>query len=208
MLFIVISYENFCIFTSTQSAFVANAVMGSSIDAFVRSVPRHFAHYNDYSNPIYFQENILSATPNNKLSIDLIDQSGVSDQWLANRKIIFRRQRLFEILEIYIIGALVRVQRYKWDGFSALASTELSACDPSTNTYTLMIEEYARIVGMPEELLYKDLKLKLEADNITKFRITALAEKWKNKINQTTSFEEMDLIGPEMYQEFVSNSFI
>lgn len=207
MLYLIISYENLCIYTVVDSASVANALVASSIDTFVRAIsPANCSNY-DICTEEHFYNNVCKIATGKGMIMES-SENDVSKEWLINRNILRARKNIFKVWEIYTANALVRVQRYQWGGFTALAASELEKCDLKNQKYTIMIEEFARIVDLPIDQFCKDLKLKLEADNITKFRITALAEKWKNKINHARSKQDLSTIVPEMHQEFNSNSFI
>lgn len=209
MIYLIAGYENFCVYTATGSPLIANALIGSSIDAYTRLLtPHHAKEYELAKDPNFFYKNVIKVSARGDMQLSTLANTEISEQWLENRKILQRRRQLFTIWENYITGALVRVQRYKWEGFTSIASTELNLCNIENNQYTIMIEEYARAVELPVELAYKDLKQRVESDNITKFRLTALAEKWKYKINQTSTDSEFQLIVPEMTQEFQGNSFV
>lgn len=207
MRYLIISYENLCVYTLVDSATIANAIAGSSIDTFIRAInPANCPNY-DICTDDYFYDNVCKIATG-KGEIMKSSKDDVSKEWLLNREILQARKNIFKVWEIYTANALIRVQRYKWDGFTSLAESELAKCDLQNQKYTIMIEEFARIIDLPIDQFCKDLKLKLEADNITKFRITALAEKWKHKINNSRSRQDLSSIVPEMHQEFNSNSFI
>jgi hypothetical protein len=155
----------------------------------------------------YFYKDVYKVATG-KNSIMPSSKNDVSKEWLVNQEILRARRNIFKVWESYTANALIRVQRYQWDGFTALANSQLEKCDVSNDKYTIMLEEFARVVELPVDQFCKDLRLKLEADNITKFRITALAEKWKHKINSAQSKQDFTTIIPEMHQEFNSNSFI
>lgn len=207
MRYLIISYENLCVYTVVDSPIIANALVGSPIDSFVRAIsPATCPEYSLCTDEYFYNDVYKIATGKN--SIMLSSKDDVSKEWLVNREILRARRNIFKVWESHTANALIRVQRYQWDGFTALANSQLEKCDVSNEKYTIMLEEFARVVELPVDQFCKDLQLKLEADNITKFRITALAEKWKHKINSARSREDLTTIVPEMHQEFNSNSFI
>ena len=207
MLYLIISYENLCVYTVVDSPIIANAIVGSSIDAYILAITPASCRDYELCTDEYFYNNVCKIA-NGKANIMMSSKDSVSEEWLINREILRTRKNIFKVWEIFTANALIRVQRYQWDGFTALARSELEKCNLSNNNYTMMIEEFATTVNLPIDQFCKDLKLKIEADDITKFRITALAEKWKSKINSARKKSEFVVIVPEMYQEFNSNSFI
>lgn len=207
MRYLIISYENLCVYALVDSPIIANAIAGSSIDTFVRAITPTSCPDYELCTEEYFQNNVLKVATG-KGNIMKSSEEEVSKEWLVNREILKARYKIFKVWESYTANALIRVQRYQWSGFTAVASSELEKCDLANNKYTIMIEEFARVVDLPIDQFCKDLRLKLEADNITKFRITALAEKWKTRINNSRTRQELTSIVPEMFQEFNSNSFI
>ena len=207
MRYLIISYENLCVYTVVDSPIIANALAGSSIDSYVRAISPVTCPEYDLCTDEYFYKDMYKVATG-KGNIMPSSKDDVSKQWLINREILRARNNIFKVWESYTANALIRVQRYQWDGFTALARAELEKCDAANKKYTIMLEEFARVVDLPIDQFCKDLRLKLEADNITKFRITALAEKWKTRINSARSREDFSTIVPEMHQEFNSNSFI
>jgi len=205
MHYLVVSHENFCVYTSTNRLVTANALASSSIDCFVRGITPFVNNYEKFKNRTEFYDNVWK---NDKRSGQLvpIDPTQVSESWLINREIIKRRHILFGIWETHTGNALLRVDTTKWTAFSAVADIEITKCDPSKGFYTLMIEEYARIVERPVEQVFAELSLKIETENITKFRITALAEKFKDMINQAITQEELDIVRMQIYTEFWGNA--
>lgn len=206
MHYLVISHENFCVYTCTHRLVTANALASSSIDCFVRGItPFAVANFDKFKYPKEFYENVWK---NDKRSGQLIsiDPSQVSESWLINREIIKLRHNLFNVWETYTGNALLRVDSTKWTAFSAVADAEIKRCDSNQGIFTPMIEEYARISERPVEQVFAELSLKIETENISKFRITALAEKFKDMINQSTTQEELDKIRTQMYIEFWGNA--
>ena len=89
-----------------------------------------------------------------------------------------------------------------------MAQEALDASNPVTGEYSILIQEYARTLEQPIELAYKELKLRIDSDNITKFRVSALEEKWKNRINACVTKEEIELTRQAMVRELWLNSLI
>ena len=205
-LYLVVSHENFCIYTCSRRHITANALAAGSVDCFVRAVNPHMLNnFDKFKNPKEFYDNVWK---NDKRTGQLVsvDSTQVSESWLANRELLRRRHIIFGAWESYTISALLRVDTTKWPAFSAVADTELKNCDPKNNIYTPMIEEYARISERSVEQVFDELKLKIETENITKFRVTALAEKFKDMINQATTQSDLDTIRHQMYVEFWGNA--
>jgi hypothetical protein len=71
-----------------------------------------------------------------------------------------------------------------------------------------MIEEYAIVLGVPCNDAYKELKFVIESDNMIKFRIQALSEKWKRVINNTVDVESFNIIKQGIIRDFWFNASI
>jgi hypothetical protein len=71
--------------------------------------------------------------------------------------------------------------------------------------FTPAIHEYARILEMSEQEAFKELTLQTETQIMKKFRIQALAEKWKRKINTCYTKDEIEAVKKQMNREFITN---
>lgn len=211
MRYLLISWENYCVFGATHRIVTANAIIeGLGSHAYIRGVTPLRVGEDDYkiiTTPGSFVKNIYKMT-DVATNFSVVDPVSVGPEWLRYRTIIQNRLHLFNIWESFVSGTLARTHRYKWDEFHTMATLELAKCDPRNNIYTPVLEEYARTLEQPCDIVYKELKLRTETDTITRFRITALAEKWKRKINQVVSKEENTQLITQMRQEFWTNSFI
>jgi hypothetical protein len=145
---------------------------------------------------------------NKNNSFSEVDPSNVSESWKKQREVLFLRQNIFVHWETLTSNSLIRLSRHKWGEFDSYMETELKNCDPVKNEFSHILEEYARIVELPVDLAYRELKLRIESDNSVKFRIQALAEKWKKKINQGETSDELAAIRTNMIKEFWLNSMI
>jgi len=209
MHYLVVSHENFCVYTSTSQLVIANALASSSIDCFIRGVTSfNLNNYNKFTNPKEFYENIWKNDYRAQYNLVPVDPSQVNENWLKNREIIKRRHILFSVWDSHTSNALARVDTTKWPAFSAVAETEIKQCDSDKGIFTPMIAEYARISERPVAEVFDELKLKIETENLAKFRITALAEKFKDKINQAITQEDMDQVKAQMYIEFWGNAIL
>lgn len=208
MKYLILSTENQCIYTMTPRVITANALVSGDGDSLIKGVTKgNSVDFHKIKNREMFYEKIYMVE-NKRNSIVEIPSEHVSDSWKRQRDILFLRQEIFYNWETYTATSLARITRHKWDHFDVMAENELAKCNPSNNEFTWIIEEYARVMEVPADRAYKELKLRIESDNITRFRITALAEKWKNKINQGETPEEFSVIKREMVKEFWLNSSI
>jgi desulfoferrodoxin (superoxide reductase-like protein) len=203
VLYIVISYENFCVHTCSHNLTTANALACSSIDCFVQGIFPQNPIYNQITSRNFFYDKIWKS--DGKDGLTEIDKGQVSETWLNEREVIRLRQELFGIWEGWTNNALARVESTKWSSFSVVAQMELEKCDIKNNKYTPMIEEYARAREMDISAAVAELSLQVETEHTMKFRITALAEKYKDKINKVTTRPELREVGELMHQEFWGN---
>lgn len=192
----------------TPRVITANALVSGDGDSLIKGVTKgNSVDFHKIKNREMFYEKIYMVE-NKRNSIVEIPSENVSDSWKRQRDIIFLRQEVFYNWETYTTTSLARLTRHKWDHFDVMAENELAKCNPGNNEFTWIIEEYARVMEVPVDRAYKELKLRIESDNITRFRITALAEKWKIKINQCEAPEEFDVVKRDMLKEFWLNSSI
>lgn len=206
--YLIASLENTSIYLMTPSIITANALVSGSGDSIIKV----FTAYNsvDYNiiNRNMFTEKIYSINQNLGNTFVEMPEEHVPASWRETRDVLLIRQLLFGRWESFTKQALARQTRHQWAEFDFIAMEQIKESNPSSNTYTWMLEEYARIVEMPVDRAYKELKLRLESDLMTKFRIQALAEKWKDKINQVTMQQQVEDVRREMGREFWQNSSI
>jgi uncharacterized protein (DUF4415 family) len=186
----------------------ANALVSGDGDSVIIAVTTgNSTDYNKMVDRQTFYKKIYQIDKRTMLLSEVLETS-VSDGWLRQRNILSLRQDAFYTWETFTAAALARCTRYKWDQFDQLATRELDKCDPSNNQFTMMLEEYARVMEIPVDQTYKELKLRIESDNIQKFRIQAMTEKWKDKINNATELDEMNHLRKDMIRDFWLNSSI
>ena len=206
--YLIASLENTSVYLMTPSVITANALVSGSGDSIIKV----FTAYNsaDYGKITrnMFTEKVYSIDQKaGNIFVEMPDEH-VSASWKETRSTLLIRQHLFGRWESFTKQALARQTRHQWGEFDFVAMEQIKESDPSSNTYTWMLEEYARIVEIPVDRAYKELKLRLESDLMTKFRIQALAEKWKDRINQVTMQQQVEDVRREMAREFWQNSSI
>jgi hypothetical protein len=211
MRYLLVSWENYCIYGTTHRVVTANAIIeGLGSYAYIRGVTPLRVGTEDYkllNTPGYFATHVCKMT-DVATTFSEVPPENVGAEWLRIRALVQNRLHLFNIWESYVAGTMARTHRYKWDEFHTMACRELEKCNPSTDTYTPVFEEYARTLGQPCDIAYKELKLRTETDTLTRFRITALAEKWKRNINKVADKDQNTALINQMQQEFWTNSFI
>lgn len=206
--YLIASLENTSIYLMTPSVITANALVAGSGDSIIKV----FTVYNsiDYGKLTrgMFTDKVYSIDQKAGNSLVEMPDEHVTVSWKETRTILNIRQNLFGRWESFTKQALARQTRHQWSEFDFVAMEQIKQSIPSENQYTWMLEEYARIMEVPVDRAYKELKLRLESDLMTKFRIQALAEKWKDKINQVTMTQQVEDIRREMAREFWQNSSI
>ena len=135
-----------------------------------------------------------------------ITDSSVPEAFTVDQRIIQNRQDIFRIWGMLNTEVLSRNRSSYWDNFETEVYTQLGLCSPGNKQFTPMIEEYAYILGVDPEIAYKELKLKSDGERMLKFRITALAEKWKLKINSLSMSTELEQVKLDMIDDFRKNS--
>ena len=205
MIYLVISFENFCVYTMAKDVVIAIALVAGMPDSFVKGVSEfNSADYHKIISKKYFYNNIIQINKGRGTFTEVAPES-VSNEWKNNQTIIKLRQDLFAYWNTYVNSALTRSTKHAWRGFSDAVCRELDKCDPANKKYSILIDEYADIQDLPVDQAYKTLKLEIESDIITKFRITAFADKWKNVINQVATRQEVEDINQKMIIDFWSN---
>ena len=209
MRYLIGSSENDCIFTITNKPISATALAAGLLDSFIMGITpyTHKDLYNQITNREFFYPRVWS-TDKNMARLVSIDPAHVSTEWRSQRELIRARQNVFVVWESFTENALIRNQRHQWDQFASVAQQQIALCDAAVDQFTPMIEEYARCVDLSPAQALKELQLQSDSDNFSRFRITAMAEKWKQKINATTTVEEVSKIGPLMTRDFWRNASI
>jgi hypothetical protein len=207
MKYLILSMENFCVYTMIMSPTMANAIIGGDGDSMIRGIT--WANSPEYARATdrdWFYKGIWQIDNTNRFVE--VNESKVSATWLAQRDLLRMRQDLFFAWDTHLSNSLVRVVRHAWEHFDVTALAEIDKCNPETGQYSWIIEEYARIINQPVEKAFKELKLRIESDNNVRFRIQAMGEKWKNEINKVASYADADRVRKEMSREFWLNSLI
>lgn len=205
MKYLIVSMENDCVFTFTPRDITACALTEGDIDSVAVGLTyatSPVADYNFIKNRDQFYNKIYQYNYKTG-SIAEVAATSVSEQWKATQDVIRLRQEALFLWESLTANAALKSTKYKWDGFEFIAYSEIEKC--TSETYTEPVQEYARILEMTVEEAHKELKLQIETDIIKKFRIQALSEKWKRKINQCYTSDEIDQCKKQMHREFVSN---
>ena len=210
MRYLIGSTENNCVFTVSTRPINATALTSGLIDSFVTGITpcTHKDLYKQTADRDFFYTHIWSLDVKHGAKLTLANPAAVSSSWLALRELVRARQSMFTIWESFTASALVKSQRHQWDQFNTVAQEQIAQCDAGNNQFTPMIEEYARCLNLPPDQALKELQLQTESDNFSRFRITAMAEKWKQKINAATTVEQVAQIRSPMSRDFWQNAAI
>jgi len=204
--YLIVSLENISILVMTESIVIANALISGSGDEIIRYIDPIISADYDIMTEEKFNEGFYTMDGKNRNRLVLLSDEYITDSLREKKKVLNFRKYLLEMLESFTASALVRQVRHKWSEFDLVAMEQIKQSDPATGNYTWMMEEYSRIMGMPVEHAYKELKIRIESDILTKFRVQALAEKWKDAINQTTSESDKSTIIAGMGRDFWKNN--
>lgn len=208
MKYLIISQENFCVYTWTSRVITANALIAGDGDSMIRGVTvSNCISYNTITDRDMFVNKVYQIN-NHRNELVEVPLSNVTDSWKEKQQLLRYKQDAFWNWESNINASLARTIKHTWDSFDVVAQRALESSNPTTGEYSILIQEYARTLEQPVELAYKELKLRIDSDNITKFRVSALEEKWKNKINACLTKEEIELTRQAMVRELWLNSLI
>jgi hypothetical protein len=208
MKYILVSMENWCIFTYTSSMHIANALATGAGDVVVSGLGRNSNKwYGKIKERDMFYEKVVMLDSKNR-NMQVVSADTVSDSWRDMQDLLRMRQRAFAHWETATCAALSKLEKHHWNYFDTICEQEIAKSNPDTDTYSLLLEEYARTMDQPVDHVYKDLKLRIESDNAAKFRVQALSDRWKNKINEAFTREELTATVQEMQREFWLNSRI
>jgi len=203
--YLIISMENYCVFTMDTDVVNANNTALSNFNSFVRPVSRlNFKEYDSINARTFFKDKIYKIEASAKKLTEM-NPDDISESWKTQRELIWLRQEGHAYLGMHHEIAISLTKTFHWDQFPTEALEEIKNCDPTTNSYTRLIEEYSRALDKPINHVYKELKLKLEGEQVVKFRISALTQKWKSLINKITTREELEFIKEGMITEFWVN---
>lgn len=84
----------------------------------------------------------------------------------------------------------------------------LAACDPREGNYHYSVTEYSQICGMSEAEAFKELSLYTENLQSLKIRTHAFVEYFSNKINRSTSIDQVNEIRQEITKKFIKDNYI
>jgi hypothetical protein len=212
MKYLVISNENNCVYTFTPRKNTAVALADGGGDAYALGVTyANMSKPSDFEmikNRDVFYDKIYQFDTGKTNSFMIVDQKNVSQSWLDRRNLLRARQEAFFAWETMVENANLYTTKNVWNDFDVYMENELGKCDVKEKSFSWVIEEWARIFNTSVEESYKELKLQSESNRIKKFRVEAMAEKWKRKINAMTSPDEVTNLRKEMNKEFWLNSWI
>jgi hypothetical protein len=211
MKYLILTADNKCIYTVTDSKIVATSLEAGDIDSFTIGIADR--EFNEMNKDGQFAKKVYQFVPAENYplfsrSFKEIDSATISQEWFAQQALLYKRQELFIQLEISMEMALLKTSRTWWTDFPVVAERQLSLCNFKQGEFTPMIEEYARILEMPVDQAYKELALQIESDNLARFKISGFGEKWKRIINNTYSIEELLTVRQNMVKDFWTNSRI
>lgn len=210
MKYLVVSAENLCVYTYSPRPVTAHAISAGIADSMVFGLTEmNSPHFNKFANRNFFHNKVwvLVLSPTG-ITLKERNQSEVTEDWVKNREIARARQNAFAIWETHTEHALARTNRRSWEPFTLIATQQLDMCKPEEGYYTKCIEEYAKVMMKPVDHVYKELKLQIDSDTNVKFRIQALADKWKDKINECDTQEQINKAKEYMLREFWTNSYL
>jgi hypothetical protein len=137
---------------------------------------------------------IVEETPSKKF-FDLVDlpKELVTEQWLAKRKLGNARADSLMVLEQRCERYLSRVKHFIGDEiFLNFLSRDLVKCNPTIDSYTPSIIEWADIANRTPAEAYQELTMYYESASISLMRIHALWTKYSEIINSTVDQTQME----------------
>ena len=200
--YLILSMENQCVYTMTRDQVTANALASSNINTVIRPITRYsFNDFDKLNNRDYFKDKIYKSEFKDRFLTE-IDPVLISQSWKNEKNAMYIRQDALTLLEVQYLFAITPVATFHSAEFSNEVWQEILLCNPEKDLYTRYIEEYARIIDKPVNQVYKELKLKIEGEKFIQFRVSALVERWKLKINQIQTQDDYNKVRDEMLNEF------
>ena len=115
----------------------------------------------------------------------------ITPEWVKKRRILMLKLEWIKNLENLVRSMTIKTSEYFGSSnFEGFLSTQLNKCDPSTNTYTSAIKDWAAIQDIPESAAFQELTIRSEHYGLTHMRNHAIYLKYVRKINQSNSAEE------------------
>ena len=200
--YLILSIENQCVFTMTRDPVVANALCSSDINTVIRPITRYnFNDFDKINNRDYFKDKIYKSEFRDKF-LSEVDVNLISQVWKDERESMRYKQDALTLLEVHYLSAITPAETAHNINFSNEAWQEIMLCDIEKGLYTRYIEEYSRILDKPIDQVYRELKLKIEGEKFIRFRVSALVERWKIKINEIKNHEDFIKVRDDMVNEF------
>lgn len=200
--FLLVDKETNFVYTHTTSQEISYALCeGVNNSLIVPLTERNNGLFSAISSLDYFHSKIIKWDHETRNLIEQ-DINFLSQDLKKNQQSIQIRRAAFYHWENLISIQISKTENSYWSEFENVCIRELDKCQPTENHYSYMIEDYADMLELPVYEVYKNLKNKIETNQILKFKIISLAERWKNKINLISRKDEFTAIQSQMVKEF------
>lgn len=208
--YLIISSENYCVFTMAQNPFVAHALIECApTDCFMIASQRGTDNHENAKSRDTFYKDIWLFDYKDR-SVKMLPNKQISEAWRHDQEIIRARQlALAELFATAEIANSIRSGGLEfWPSFGRFATDLINNSDASTDSYHDLLVEYAELAEKPVKEVYQDLKLKIESVEIQRFKIMALIEKFKTDISQMQNMDEFPRLKERIKNAFWGNAGI
>jgi hypothetical protein len=151
---------------------------------------------------------ILRLTPKNK------NWFGIVPDVLVTKSLLERRANArLRSSYIYTLEQQFQIQNFRSrihydESVSSHLLSELSKCNPETNTYSYGIVEYANIQEIEPSAAYQELSVMLDSSGLIKIRNFAWFIEYVRRFNMITDKEQLDIEMKNAWQSLVRNAYI
>lgn len=114
----------------------------------------------------------------------------ITPLFLQNRELAKMRSTYLYALEQYTLSNTVRAEDILDPQMLPFITDQISKCDPSTNTYTDAVKEYAYISNIEVSVAYQEWSMRLETAGLVRLRGQALFDKYAYQIINAVKIEE------------------
>ena len=208
MKIILVDYCNDGIIYAGDSIVVANLLKRGLVDADIFALSPSNPAFNKINrNEILYNTSHLSLQWK---SLDAIPMSEESKNpiYLERKKLCTLRAPIMERLVRYTFTASLTSKITIWEGFENNLEVALTGCDPESNTYSNAVLEYAHINNVDPAVAFREIKLQTENINSQKMKIYSYQKYFSDKINLTTTEDQIKELWTELIRKFTEDNHI
>lgn len=207
MKYIIDDYSNEGILFVGDNIVVANMVKSGLVDTSIRVLyPFHDAY--KIVNRVDLFENDKHFQVTKKLGIIDLPESSWNEVYLERRRLVKLRYPLMEFLARCTYMSTSTTKQSVWEGIENNMQFSLRDCDPSTDTFSDTVQEYAHINEISPAAAYREISLQVNNIHSIKMRAYAFQQHFATKINNVTDKDQQKAIADEMTDIFFKDTWI